>query len=258
MILLGIGMFFSYSSFGTVADIDCDNISQPVQQLIDNIPEDSIINISGICHETIEIQKDRISLSGKSGASFILSPQTDIGISITGRQIVIKNIKISGGARGIVLYRAGSARIVNTDISHSGSIGIEITDSSYARILQSTISNSKRNGIVVRLSSSADIHENTITGNKNDGIVLDGSSADIDGNTISDNNDYGIFLHANSRIRLGGDNTSGKSNIFSNNLTGGIRCDSNSTIEIRIAQQFSNNKDYELSESCVLTTETSD
>lgn len=241
---------------GATVHIDCDNIGEPLQQIIDKVPEDNTITISGACSESIKIEKDRLSISGQPDVSFVLPANTNAGIAVSGRQITIKNIVISGGDRGIVVYRGGSARIINTYISNTNSIGLEVTDSSYARIMQSEIANSQRNGIVVRLSSSADIHKNKIVQNKRDGVVVDSSSADMDGNIISNNNRYGIFLHCNSKIRLGGDNTSGKSNFFSGNLRGGICCESNSTIEVRVEQQFDTTlNNYHLSGNCVLTNQ---
>ncbi|MBL8260539.1 MAG: right-handed parallel beta-helix repeat-containing protein [Candidatus Competibacteraceae bacterium] len=257
---LMLGLAWPLSAFGAVVDIDCATLDQPLQTLIDAVPEDSTINLSGACQEPILITKDRIELSGgKAGASFTFPPDTVNGLSITGRQIALKKLNVSGAKKSVVVYRTGSARIVETQISQSGSIGLEVTDSSYVRILNSTISNSGRNGIVVRLSSSADIHNNVISHHQSHGIVLDSSAADIDGNALSDNRNYGLLVHSNSKARLGGDNSAGETNRFSNNGDGGVRCDSNSTLQVRVEQQFDDPaKTYRMAESCVLSTETTD
>ncbi|HCB12309.1 MAG TPA: hypothetical protein DEP36_01875 [Gammaproteobacteria bacterium] len=252
-LLVTIGVFLHYSAFSAQVDIDCDNLPQPLQQIIDDVPEDSIIKFYGTCHEPIKIKKDRLSILGMFGAKFVLSPNNYCGIAISGRQIEINRITIFGGESGIVVYRSGSLNISDSRILNPNSIGVEVTGSSYARITQTEIVNSHRNGIVVRLSSSADIHANTINRNKGYAIVIDNSSADIDGNIISENYRYGIYLRDCSKIRLGGDNASGEGNIFYGNLIGGIRCESNSTIEIRADQKFDTDKNnYDLSDSCVL------
>lgn len=249
IIIINMSILFS-KSYGMSFDIDCDNIDQPLQEILDVVEEDTRIVLHGKCHDPIRIKKDRLSIIGQSGSEFIIPLTASFGIAISGRQIEIKNISISGAKTGIVVYRAGSARISNTKIINPVSIGIEVTGSSYAHIEQTEIINSSRNGVVVRLSSSADINDNRIDKSNVYGIVVDASAADIDGNLISRSGRYGILLRGGSKIRLGRDNCSGTDNLFFNNLNGAMRCESNSVIEIACKEiKF----DYDLSDSCIVT-----
>ncbi|MCB1776587.1 MAG: right-handed parallel beta-helix repeat-containing protein [Candidatus Competibacteraceae bacterium] len=216
---------------------------------MDTVEEDSHVVFHGRCHDPIRITKDKLSIIGQPGSKFIISSTASFGIAISGRQVDIKNIDLSGGKTGIVIYRGGSAEVSNSRITNAGSIGIEVTGSSYAHIEQTEIINSRRNGVVIRLSSSADIHDNKIRNNNKFGIVIDASAADIDGNLISRSGRYGILLRGGAKVRLGKDNASGKGNLFYNNSNGAIRCESNSVIEIAPEEiEF----DYDLSDRCVL------
>jgi hypothetical protein len=248
--ILIINIIIFNTSLGASVDIDCDTINRPLQEIVDSVEEDSHIFFYGSCHDPIRVEKDRLFIAGEPNSKFILPSTASFGIAISGRQINVEKINISGGKRGIVVYRGGSAKISNSKITNSESIGIEVTESSYIRIERTEVTHSHRNGVVVRLSSSADIHENKINKNKGQGIVVDASAADIDGNLISRSGRYGILLRGGSKIRLGRDNSSGEENLFYNNLNGAIRCESNSIIEIASKEiKF----DYDLSDSCVLT-----
>ncbi|MGB2680879.1 MAG: hypothetical protein WBE39_06145 [Candidatus Competibacter sp.] len=113
--VLALGLIAPGFTFGAAVEIDCDTLAQPLKTLIDAVPEDSAIKLSGACHEPIPIAKDRIELSGsgKTGASFSFPEYTANGLSITGRQIVIKKLSLSGAKKSIAVYRDG--RVSSTE-----------------------------------------------------------------------------------------------------------------------------------------------
>ncbi len=239
--------------------------SQSLQVAINDANPGDIINVTSTCNENVTIlrEKERITLNGGNVATINGPSSGSPTVMVRGaRGIVIQNFTITGGARGIQLWRGASATINNNIIQFTGDYGILINSSSHGVIKNNMIRNNPATGIVVEENSQARIGfdstsdstpspntiqnnggrgilvwkgstawiaGNTIASNSGDGIgVFRLSEATISSNTINANAGSGIFVSHNSGITLGEDNPTNfldyPNYTTSNNTQYGIRC----------------------------------
>jgi len=234
-------------------------------------PGDRLL-VTGTCNENVSIgaRFTNITLENQGSATINGTDATANTISIQGRGITIRGFTITGGSRGIIVNRGGSATIDGNTIQNTGSDGIQVSENATARIINNTIQNNPDTGISVfenssarigfmlgsettaspntiqnntgrgillSRSSSARIVGNTISGNGDDGIgVTRASQADIASNTLSNNTGDGIFVSGNSHAQLGADTGSGifdLPNGGSGNTGFGINCAQQSVVDGR-------------------------
>jgi len=226
-------------------------------------PGDRLL-VSGTCNENVTIgaRYTNITLENQGAATINGTNLTANTIVVQGRSITIKGFTITGGSRGIIVNRGGSATIDGNDIHNTGSDGIQVSENATARIINNnihdnpddginvaenssahigfvtgtdtdaspnTIQNNTGDGIQVNASSSARIVGNTVSGNTGNGIsVGDNSRADIASNVINSNTGHGITLFRGADVRLGRDTGSTiyelPNSTTVNNTGNGIRC----------------------------------
>jgi parallel beta-helix repeat protein len=207
-------------------------------------PGDRLL-VTGTCNENVSIDPrfNSITLEAQGAATINGPDATANTVLISGKGITIKGFTITGGSRGIIVSRGGSATIDGNTIQNTGSDGIQVSENGTARIINNTIQNNPDTGISIFDNSSAHIgfergtettaspntiqnnatrgilisnHAsarivgNTINGNGDDGIgVARASQAAISSNSINNNAGDGIFVSGNSHIQLGADTGSG-------------------------------------------------
>jgi hypothetical protein len=245
--------------------------SNKIQDFLPRLRPGDTLKVSGTCNENISIGSrfNGITLDGQGAATINGTDATANTIAIRGTSITITGFQITGGSRGIIVNRGGSAIIDGNTIHNTGSDGVQVSENSTARILNNTIQTNPDDGIVILDSSSANIGfmtgtdtslspntiqnnggngvnvgrgsaarvaGNTISGNSASGILVnDNSTADTSSNVIDSNGDNGIQVVRNSSVRLGRDNGVGlfdSPNSTSVNNTGaGVRCRLDGTVD---------------------------
>jgi parallel beta-helix repeat protein len=200
-------------------------------------PGDRLL-VSGTCNENVTIGSrfTGITLEAQGSATINGTDATANTIAIQGKGHIIKGFTITGGSRGILVSRGGSATIDGNTIQNTGSDGIQVSESATARIINNTIQNNPDTGISVFENASVHIgfltgtditaSPNTIQNNATRGILVSRSaSARIVGNTISGNGDDGVGVFRNSQADIA-------NNVISNNGGDGITLNNNSVVNL--------------------------
>lgn len=121
------------------------------------------------------------------------------------RDVVIHNLEITGGRRGIHIERSHNVIIKNNIIQKNRRQGILVTDNSQGtQILENKIfdtapdeGNVLGNGIILNGDKNAQVLKNFIARNAHSGLRLLSAVAHIEGNTFEENRYYGIEIWPN-------------------------------------------------------------
>jgi parallel beta-helix repeat protein len=170
-------------------------------------PGDLILIAPGIYKENLTIRKS-IELRG-----------TDAGVIVDGsrarntptiliqrtRDVVIQNLEITGGRRGIQVERSRDVIIKNNLIQKNRRQGILVTDNSQGtQIIENKIfdtapdeGNVLGNGIILNGDKNAQVLKNFIARSAWSGLRLLSAVAHIEGNTFEENQYYGIEIWPN-------------------------------------------------------------
>ena len=140
-------------------------------------PGDTIM-ITGTCGETVEVNKDGITLDGNESAVIDGMDTDGSVISVVGHQnVAIKGLTIQGG-----------------------NVGIRVANNAYA-YLEEVVVKDNEDGIVVLTNSAVFVNDCTIEENQQDGIrVKDNSTVRLDEITSRNNGGDGIAAYNNSLI----------------------------------------------------------
>jgi parallel beta-helix repeat protein len=157
-----------------------------------------VVLLSGICSESVTIDRSDVTLRGDGGVLQGPDPAVDV-LTVTADRVAVENLVINGGRNGIFTSGAGALSIRGTTVESTGRTGITLAGSSGAVI----------DGTTVRL-------------NPRDGITLDGSQATIINSNVSQNGRVGIFVGIAAAARIGVDNANNAagSTISQNGATG--------------------------------------
>lgn len=194
---------FSSLSFGSAAaaattlPVDC-NAGATVGAALARAKAGDELVVSGTCRENVLIPSTLhgITIRGAEKATIVGGPDpTRAVITILGREIVIRDLRLAGGRNGINVLRSGTARIDGVTIEDSGAtripgsgLGINIGQHAFAAVIRTTIRNNWNVGILVHENSSARI-----------GFV--DAAAIVGGNTIAENG-IGILINSTSQARV--------------------------------------------------------
>ena len=140
-------------------------------------PGDTIM-ITGTCGETVEVNKDGITLDGNESAVIDGMDTDGSVISVVGHQnVAIKGLTIQGG-----------------------NVGIRVANNAYAYLEEVVVKNNE-DGVVVLTNSAVFVNDCTIEENQQDGIrVKDNSTVRLDEITSRNNGGDGIAAYNNSLI----------------------------------------------------------
>ena len=231
---------FAASSFAATINVDCDAGGTIASVYSTAKPGDTVL-LSGTCKEQVNIPPEltRVTFDGQKKATVVhpggqqASPHAFYN---RGKEIIIKNLTVTGGQDGIHLSGPASAvidgclvtknsgrgihidkgsvvRILNTTVEMSGGIGIDVTGASYAYIglfiprvpalSPNIIRNNGGPGINIERTAGAWIVGNTISGNKESGIAVHrNAQADVIGNKIDGNGGDAITVMFNSGVNF--------------------------------------------------------
>ncbi len=170
-------------------------------------PGDLILIAPGTYKENLTIRKS-IELRGMDAGVIVDGSRSRSAPTILiqrTRDVVIRNVKITGGRRGIQVERSQNVLITENVIEKNRRQGILITENSQgAQIVNNQIldtapdeGNVLGNGIILNGDKNARVINNVITRSAWSGLRLLSAVAQIEGNTFEENQYYGIEIWPN-------------------------------------------------------------
>jgi len=203
--------------------VDCNNARAPVRsiaaalKLLGNVHPATLL-ISGTCHEHVNIAGlDRITLQGRPSATIDggTDPSFDAVDISDSQEIYINDLKITGGASGVVCTGQSLCRLVRLVVENSLGVGVSVNFRAHLSMVDSVVQNAADAGIFV-LGGSIRIFGGSIVANGSDGIrVRNGGHLLASGSdltptaTISNNGGNGIDANGHSTIGLNGGDVRG-------------------------------------------------
>jgi parallel beta-helix repeat protein len=170
-------------------------------------PGDLILIAPGIYKENLTIRKS-IELRGADAGVIVdgsRARNTPTILIQRTRDVVIQNLEITGGRRGIQVERSRDVIIKNNLIYKNRRQGILVTDNSQGtQIIENKIfdtapdeGNVLGNGIILNGDKNAQVLKNFIVRSAWSGLRLLSAVAHIEGNTFEENQYYGIEIWPN-------------------------------------------------------------
>lgn len=162
---------------------------------------DTIILLPGVYRNSIQIERDGITIKAETPDSVVLEPlpreNTETGVlepttsfTIEAEDITLDGLRIRGASTGIsALTGSNGLRIRNCMVLESQGDGIRIFESEGVRIENTIVASNLYAGIKLRRSTRVELENNLVYGNGEWGISLDNSSASDDNvPPLSENN----------------------------------------------------------------------
>ncbi|MCX8103063.1 MAG: right-handed parallel beta-helix repeat-containing protein [Candidatus Bipolaricaulota bacterium] len=170
-------------------------------------PGDLILIAPGTYRENLTIRKS-IELRGADAGVIVDGSRSRSAPTILiqrTRDVVIQNLEITGGRRGIQVERSQNITIKNNLIQKNRRQGILITEHSQdVQIMENTIldtapdeGNVLGNGIILNRTKNAHVINNFIARSAWSGLRLLSAVAHIENNTFEENRHYGIEIWPN-------------------------------------------------------------
>jgi len=244
--------------------VDC-GAGQSVNAALATPAEMLTVEISGICHEDVVVERDDVVLIGGDPATDGLrgvNPNFNDGENAVllienARRVRVESLSISNGVRNNVQVAGGSQQIEIVDclVEDSGRDGVQAIEKSLLTLTGTTIRNHPRAGLTGFASELVTCNNCTIE-NANNGILLvGGSRAATNGGQVSGNAIAVLVFNGGSTIQLTGTAITGgtfgvaaseHANISVRNGTvdGGLLAEYQSLVELRATDQVNNPIDY--------------
>ena len=169
----------------------------------------SQITVRGTCTESVEVNRDGVTLLGEQGAT-IRGPDLDVNtINVTGNRVTIDGLTVTGGRNGITGLGAANLALRNCSVRFTGRTGIAFSTGASGTVDGCTVDSNPRDGIVVD-GAQATITNSTVTNNRNGVAVVNGGTSRIGltdrlapaGNTIGQNGANGVTVNAGSTATI--------------------------------------------------------
>lgn len=196
-----------------VIRVDC-NKGQSINEALAKDEPNLVIEISGVCAESVTITRDNVALRGvATGATIdgatLPSPKSP-GIAVLGAtNVTLENLVVQHMGRAVALYRSAGAALTNAILQDS-SHGLFVAESSSAIATDCAMLRNTVDGISVWQNSAVQM-DGTVRANSNGrtGIIASGgSSADLGVNAVdlevNDNVGSGIYLQLGASSQLAG------------------------------------------------------
>jgi parallel beta-helix repeat protein len=193
-------------------------------------PGDLILIAPGIYKENLTIRKS-IELRGADAGVIVdgsRARNTPTILIQRTRDVVIQNLEITGGRRGIQVERSRDVIIKNNLIQKNRRQGILVTDNSQGtQIIENKIfdtapdeGNVLGNGIILNGDKNAQVLKNFIARSAWSGLRLLSAVAHIEGNTFEENQYYGIEIWPNW---VDSPDVPSQATVLDNTLKGNVR-----------------------------------
>ena len=148
-----------------------------------------------IYNNSIDIQKDSITLNGNSHSLQDSTGSNFYGIQLSRRQnVTLVNVAISGFINDIYLEYSHNNRIISSCLLHSPSNGIYLYHSTNNNLTDNILKNAHEKAIYLYLSDSNILSGNTVTDNER-GVFFQEAKNNILRNNIMTANKPSIFVY---------------------------------------------------------------
>ncbi len=209
-LVLGIGLLTGTAEAVTV-EVKCGKKTKAAiaGALTQAVPgEPLIVVIKGKCTENVIVTIDDLTLRGdpKGGEVVARDPAQDT-VRIQGaRRVVIDNLTVRGGRRGVIGVEGASFTVKNNSIIRENQDGVRVSRGSVGTIEESTVEDNSRDGVLV-FAGTAFVSNSTIESNDRVGInVAGGGNINVSGNDVLNNGEPG-FAIGRATARINGGNT---------------------------------------------------
>jgi hypothetical protein len=187
---------------GKVVSVNCDS-GATIRDALDrgNEQRQLTVIVRGTCNESVAVERSDVTLRGDPGA-VISGPDPAVDtVFVTGSQVTIESLTITGGRNGVTALGATGLTVRNATIQGTGRGGVSFIAGANGTVDGCTIRGNVRDGVSV-LGAAASVMNSVITENRTGINVVDGGSARIGfdrfnapaGNTITQNRSSGIGI----------------------------------------------------------------
>ena len=179
-----------------INDGDTLNVGSGTYNIVDNGEDD----------EELILSQSNVTILGASGGAPVLdgtnvsTPNWTIGIEITGSNVTLKNLYVTGFSNTGIKSYTGSENTVENCKVYGNDNAIRVFESNNCTIKACEIYNNASDGISIEDSTGGTITENTIrdnVGTNSDGIKIDGCDPEVSRNKLYDNR-FNISVNAAS------------------------------------------------------------
>jgi len=194
-------------SGGGTATVDCGAGHTVSQALATGATQ---INISGTCTESLNVDRDGVTLHGEPGAT-IRGPDADVNtINVRGNRVTIDGLTVTGGRNGITGLGAANLSVRNCNAQSTGRTGIAYVNGSSGTVDGCMVQSNARDGIAVD-GAQVTITNSTVTNNVRNGVlIVNGSTARVGltdrnvaaGNAITQNGATGVTVAQGSQSTI--------------------------------------------------------
>jgi len=168
--------------------VRCDR-GESLARTLDRKPDasDLTIVVKGVCQENVTIKRGGVTLLADPSGGAISAPDvTSDAVHVTGDDVTIDGLSVTGGRGGIVA--SGARRLT---------------------LRRCTVRNTQRTGVFFFQAAGGMVDGCTVQNAGRDGIALEGASATVINSTISQNTRAGVTVANGSSGRIGLDASSG-------------------------------------------------
>lgn len=173
---------------------------------------------NGKYNESVVLEKS-VKIFGQSSKKTVISGGNSNFTVKMNNDSTLKNIKISGGKKGVLVSKNASVTIASSKVEDTKRVGIEISQSNKnnkAVIKNSQISDNDGKGLYI-LKKTVSLENNAINGNKQEGVdIRQGVKGTINKNDIKNNKESGI------EVILGNTEIAIKNNDITGNKASGV------------------------------------
>jgi hypothetical protein len=217
VVLAAMGTASSASAQTNTFTVDC-NRGKKVAWALDqgDYRKPVLIKVRGTCREFVTITRDKVTLRGDPAAEIVAPDQGHDLVTVTGDQVTLENLTLTGGLTGLaqehaptfhasnvvvqdtsgggVRVRVGDARLVGCRVQRAGGIGVSVVRGGSVILSNgSEVVDSAGPGISATQHGVLSLTNSKVMRSGAEGIVLgEGSRGNISGSEIKDNRAVGL------------------------------------------------------------------
>lgn len=187
----------SSSSFAVTSITSCVKISKPGHYVL-------VGNLTGVGADKstcLRIEADSVVLDGRGFA--IVGNGEGSGISVTGKNAVIKNVKVLNYMWGIFLVWPSSHNTLTNNTVMGNTHGIYLPASQSNAVVGNTLVGNGETGIYVAFPFNT-IANNTFVGNLYEAVRIEKTSSNLVSNNTFKDNEWALTVMESSFIRITG------------------------------------------------------
>lgn len=190
--------------------VDCDR-GKTIAEVLEQAEDHALtIVVTGTCQENLVISRDRVTLLAAHPGAGVDGPDAQANtITVTGAQVTIDGLTVTGGRNGIAGVEASRLIVRNCSVTGGNS------------------------GIVFFRGASGAVDGCTMQGNPRHGIFIEGSAVSVTNSTLTGNGGFGVLLSTGASGRIGLEPTGAfAGNTINGNRSAGIQVTTGSSAVI--------------------------